>query len=68
MWVVDRRGMEQKVSGGVFDVNAKGEIIVPIDPSLDVSRVSLFAITIEEPGGTVVPDLRRRVVYAPVEG
>ena len=68
VWVVDRRGMEQKVSGGVFDVNARGEIIVPIDPSLDVSRVSLFAITIEEPGGTVVPDLRRRVVYAPVEG
>lgn len=68
VWVIDRRGMEQKVSGGVFDVNAMGEIIVPIDPSLDVSRVSLFAITIEEPGGTVVPDLRRRVVYAPVEG
>ena len=68
VWVIDRRGMEQKVSGGVFDVNALGEIIVPIDPSLDVSRVSLFAITIEEPGGTVVPDLQRRVVYAPVEG
>ncbi|MFG0259444.1 MAG: hypothetical protein ACF8LK_03745 [Phycisphaerales bacterium JB041] len=68
VWVIDRRGMEQKVSGGVFDVNERGEIIVPIDPSLDVSRVSLFAITIEEPGGTVVPDLRRRVVYAPVEG
>lgn len=68
VWVIDRRGMEQKVSGGVFDVNARGEIIVPIDPSLDVSRVSLFAVTIEEPGGTVVPDLRRRVVYAPVEG
>lgn len=65
VWVIDERGMEQKVSGGVFNANADGEVIVPIHPGIDVRRVALFAITIEEPGGTWVPDLRRRVVVAP---
>lgn len=65
IWVIDERGMEQKVSGGVFNANAEGEIIVPIEPHIDVGRVALFAVTIEDPGGIVVPDLSRRVVVAP---
>ncbi len=65
VWVIDERGMEQKVSGGVFNADADGEIIVPIDPAIDVGRVALFAITVEDPGGTWVPDLSRRVVIAP---
>lgn len=65
VWVIDERGMEQKVSGGVFNATAQGEVIVPITPAIDVRKVALFAITIEEPGGTWVPDLKRRVVVAP---
>ncbi|MEQ9096566.1 MAG: anti-sigma factor [Phycisphaerales bacterium] len=65
VWVIDDRGMEQKVSGGVFNATADGEVIVPIDPALDLGRVALFAVTVEEPGGIMVPDLRRRVVVAP---
>lgn len=65
VWVIDERGLEQKVSGGVFNANAAGEIVVPIEPGIDVGRVALFAITVEDPGGTWVPDLRRRVVVAP---
>jgi hypothetical protein len=38
---------------------------VPIQPGIDVGRVTLFAITVEKPGGTWVPDLKRRVVVAP---
>ena len=68
IWVIDERGMEQKVSGGVFNASADGEIVVPINPSIDLRRVALFAVTIEEPGGTVVPSLKRRVVIAPREG
>lgn len=67
VWVIDERGMEQKVSGGVFNATAEGEVIVPIHPGIDVRQVKLFAITVEEPGGTWVPDLRRRVVVAPRE-
>lgn len=65
VWVIDDRGMEQKVSGGVFNATAAGEVIVPIEPGIDVGRVQVFAITVEEPGGIWVPDLKRRVVVAP---
>lgn len=61
-------GLEQKVSGGVFNASADGEIIVPITPGIDVGHVALFAITVENPGGTWVPDLTRRVVVAPRDG
>lgn len=64
IWVIDERGLEQKVSGGVFNVDREGEIIVPIHPGIDVGRVGLFAITVEKPGGTWVPDLARRVTVA----
>lgn len=65
VWVIDERGLEQKVSGGIFNASADGEIIVPIEPGIDVGRVALFAVTVENPGGTWVPDLERRVVVAP---
>jgi uncharacterized membrane-anchored protein YhcB (DUF1043 family) len=65
VWVIDERGMEQKVSGGIFNATADGEVIVPITPGIAVGRVALFAITVEKPGGTWVPDLKRRVVVAP---
>jgi hypothetical protein len=65
VWVIDERGLEQKVSGGIFNATADGEVIVPIKPGIDVGKVVLFAITIEKPGGTWVPDLKRRVVVAP---
>lgn len=64
VWVIDERGMEQKVSGGVFNATAEGEVIVPIEPGIDVGRVAVFAVTVENPGGTWVPDLKRRVVVA----
>lgn len=65
VWIIDERGMEQKVSGGVFNATADGEVIVPIEPGIDVRRVQLFAVTVEPPGGVWVPDLRRRLVVAP---
>lgn len=68
VWIIDERGLEQKVSGGIFNANAEGEIIVQITPGIDVGRVALFAVTVENPGGTWVPDLKRRVVIAPRDG
>ena len=65
VWVIDERGLEQKVSGGVFNVNEEGEVIVPITPGIDVGRIALFAVTVEAPGGTWVPSLERRIVVAP---
>jgi hypothetical protein len=65
VWVIDERGLEQRVSGGVFNASQDGEVVVPIDPAIDIGRVALFAITVEDPGGTWVSDLDRRVVVAP---
>ncbi|MCE2654074.1 MAG: anti-sigma factor [Planctomycetaceae bacterium] len=54
LWVVDPVRAEQPVDGGVFDVTAAGEVLVPFTPKLPVDRVAVFAITSEKPGGVVV--------------
>ena len=67
LWIIDSRGMEQRVSGGVFSGGAGGEggeVIVPIDPALAIKGAGAFAVTIEPPGGNAVSDMKRRVVIA----
>ena len=67
LWIIDaERGMEQRISGGVFDARASssGEVVVPITPRLFVNKAAAFAVTIERPGGTWVSDMSRRVVIA----
>ncbi len=55
LWIVDPERGEQPVDGGVFDIPAGGgEVIVPIDSKLEVSAPTVFAITLEQPGGVVV--------------
>lgn len=57
LWIFDASrpdSAQQPVDGGVFDVRAGDEVVVPIDAKLPVGNVSLFAITLEPPGGVVV--------------
>jgi anti-sigma-K factor RskA len=55
LWIFDReRDQAYPVDGGVFDVAATGEVIVPITAKLHVGDATLFAVTIEPPGGVVV--------------
>jgi len=61
LWIIDDRGMEQRISGGVFDVPDSGEAIVPIKPGIPVRNARAFAVTIEKPGGIWVSDMSRRV-------
>lgn len=57
LWIFDaRRQGLNAVSGGVFDVPAAGEVIVPIDAGVKVFEPSLFAVTTEPPGGVVQHD------------
>ncbi|MFM9994510.1 MAG: anti-sigma factor domain-containing protein [Phycisphaerales bacterium] len=72
LWIVDERGLADpvtgqsaRISGGVFDADSSGVVIVPIDAKLQVGSVKLFAVTIEKPGGTWVSDMTRRVVVGP---
>jgi hypothetical protein len=64
LWIIDERGMEQRISGGVFDAAEDGVTVVPIRPGIAVRNVRAFAVTVEEPGGTWVSDLSRRVGIA----
>ncbi|MEN0109574.1 MAG: anti-sigma factor [Planctomycetota bacterium] len=70
LWVFDEaRNAEHPVDGGVFDISATdladdGEAIVSIDAKLPVSRATLFAITVERPGGVVVSDRSRLPLLA----
>lgn len=66
LWIIDKeRGMSQRISGGVFN-GGPGETIVEIEPRLLVHKAAAFAVTIEQPGGTWVSDMTRRVNIAPV--
>lgn len=64
LWIIDARGMSQRVSGAVFNAPASGQIEVPVEPLIPVRDVAAFAVTVEEPGGTWVSDMSRRVVIA----
>lgn len=65
LWIIDERGLEQRISGGVFNaVPETGEMVVEIDPAVRVRQAQAFAITIERPGGVWVSDMNRRVVIA----
>lgn len=61
LWIFDAE-QEHPIDGGVFDVDAAGEILVPIDAKLRVAKPTLFAITVEKPGGVVVSD-RQRIAW-----
>jgi hypothetical protein len=64
LWIIDERGMGQRISGAIFDAAGTGEVIVPISPRIKTKNAAAFAVTIEEPGGTWVSDMKRRVVIA----
>jgi hypothetical protein len=68
LWVIDERGLSQRVSGAIFDARGDGELIVPVQPRIVVGKPALFAITIEKPGGTWVSDMKRRVCVAAFKG
>lgn len=64
LWIIDERGMSQRVSGAVFNASGDGEVEVPVQPLIPVRGVAAFAVTVEQPGGTWVSDMSRRVVIA----
>jgi hypothetical protein len=65
LWIFDKnRPQETPVDGGVFDISATGEVIIPITAKLSVDEPVLFAVTIEKPGGVVVSKRERIVVTA----
>lgn len=66
LWIFDKtRDDKYPVDGGVFDVDtASGDVVVPIRATLPVNTPTLFAITIEKPGGVVVSKREHLVLTA----
>lgn len=70
LWIFDAEREDYPVDGGVFNIpeDAEGEVIVPIRAKLPVFDPSLFAVTVERPGGVVVSDRSRITVVAEPPG
>jgi hypothetical protein len=67
LWIFDKTRDERfPVDGGVFDVTDNGEAVVSIRPPVPVRDATLFAVTVEPPGGSVVSD--RRIVLVGKRG
>lgn len=68
LWIFDTAQDEKyPVDGGVFDIPAGAkEVLIPIDAKLPVVDPTLFAITIEKPGGVVVSSRERLPLLAKV--
>lgn len=67
LWIFDPTQSDKTpIDGGVFDIppSVDGRVIVPIDPKLHPEGPTLFALTIEKPGGVVVSDRSRLVAIA----
>lgn len=68
LWIFDANQDEKyPVDGGVFEIaENKGQVIVPINAKLKVGKPTLFAITIEKPGGVVVSKRDKLILTAKV--
>jgi anti-sigma-K factor RskA len=66
LWIFDPDRDEKPIDGGVFNVDKEGDVLVPIRAKLPVGKPTLFAITVEKPGGVVVSDRSRLPLLAKV--
>jgi hypothetical protein len=66
LWIFDSaQDQRYPIDGGVFDIPATGgQAIIPINPKLHVVHATLFAITVEKPGGVVVSTRKRLPLLA----
>jgi hypothetical protein len=68
LWIFDEdRDARYPVDGGVFDVpDGEGIVEVPIRARLPIEAPTLYAVTLERPGGVVVSDRSRIATLARV--
>ena len=65
LWIIDPKRDEFPVDGGVFDIPVGSETaIIPIRNALQVSKPTVFVITLEQPGGVVKSKLEVVVASA----
>jgi Anti-sigma-K factor rskA len=68
LWIFDKvQDKATPIDGGIFDVNAEGEMIVPITARIKPEGPTMFALTIERHGGVVVSKRDKLAAIAKVE-
>ncbi len=65
-WIIDE-SQKSPTDAGLFNVTTQGEVIFPIDTRIKVDKPKMFAITVEKPGGVVIPSLDKIVAVAEVK-
>lgn len=64
-WIFEEnQGDKTPIDGGTFDVNSDGEITIPINAHLKAKNPSMFAVTVEKPGGVVVSERKKIAALA----
>lgn len=63
IWIFDET-QKNPVSGGVFDANAAGEVVVPMNAAIKVTKPTMVGITVEKPGGVMVSGLEKVMAVA----
>ena len=66
LWIFDAtRSGDYPVDGGVFDIPpASFQVRIPVDAKLGIRQATMFAVTVERPGGVVVSDREHIVAVA----
>ena len=68
LWMFEEAKLEDlPKDGGVFNVTAEGDVIIPIDAKLRTTDPKAFAVTIEKPGGVVRSEREKIALLAPVK-
>lgn len=67
LWIVDEtQDAKTPISGGVFDINKTGEVIVPVNAQIQVRKPKMIAVTVEKSGGVVVSKQEKVVALAKI--
>ena len=68
LWIFDTlKDQADPVDGGVFDIAANGEVVIPIVAHIPVDNAVQFAITVERPGGVTVSKRERVPLLAAIK-
>lgn len=64
LWIIDGKRTGAPVDGGLFDLRAASEQVVPIQARLPIREAKAFVVTVEPRGGVVVSDQQDVVALA----
>jgi len=68
LWIFEEnQGDKTPIDGGTFNVSSDGTVVIPIDAKLAAKNPSMFAVTVEKPGGVVVSKREKVAALAKVE-